>query len=100
MKVARPIRAAKATVTRLVRNGVIRCLINHHQFYIPPVFRQYTLQHHFRLNQALICDRCLVKLAPCLPYVSPVQNYPEYLRNAEINIGGLNSVPPLLQRSV
>ena len=100
MKVSSPIRAAKATVTRLVRNGVIRCLIKHHQFYITRVLRQSTLQHHFRLHQALLYDRCLLRLAPCLPYVPPVQNYPEYLCNAEINIGELNSVLPRFQRSV
>ena len=100
MKVASPIRAAKANVTRLAQNGVIRCLIKHHLFYIPPVFRQYALQYHFRLNQAPRCDRYILGLAPCLTYVPPVQNYREYLRNAEINVGGLNSVLPPFQRSV
>lgn len=100
MKVASPIGAAKATVTRLAQNGVIRCLIKHHQFYISGVFRHYALQHHFRLHQALHCDRYLLRLPPCLTYVAPAQNYREYLRNAEINVGGLDSVLPPFQRSV
>jgi hypothetical protein len=64
IKLASPIRAAKATVTRLAQNGVMRCSINRHLFHISRAFHQFPLQHHFRLHQALRCDRYLLGLAP------------------------------------
>jgi hypothetical protein len=47
----------------------MRCSINHHLFPTLRAFRHYTLQHHFRLHQALRRDRHLLGLAPWLPYL-------------------------------